>query len=52
MTSEADKARLKALVEQQLNMDDHGIYILGRREDYSHVAPSQIDIDEKLPRSE
>jgi ferritin len=31
------KEKLKELLNEQLNLDDHGSYIYGRREDYVHV---------------
>jgi hypothetical protein len=31
------KEKLKELLNEQLNLDDHGSYIYGRREDYVHI---------------
>ena len=37
------KEKLKELLNDQLNMDDHGSYIYGRREDYVHVQKEAYD---------
>ncbi len=47
MSNKKDQELLKSLIKQQFDMDDHGIYIYGRREDYTHVR-SSISIDEKI----
>ena len=47
MPDEKDKELLESLIKQQFDMDDHGIYIYGRREDYAHLR-SHISIDEKI----
>ena len=47
MADEKDREILESLIKQQFDMDDHGIYIYGRREDYVH-SRSHISIDEKI----
>lgn len=48
MVSERDKELLEALIQQQFDMDDHGIYVYGKREDYAHASKEHIFIDDKI----
>ena len=43
-----NKDLLEALIKQQFDMDDHGIYVYGKREDYAHTSKEHISIDEKI----
>lgn len=45
---QTDKERLEALIKKQFDMDDHGIYIYGLREDYTNTATEHIAIDDKI----
>ena len=42
------KEKLKELLNDQLNMDDHGPYIYGRREDYVHVQKEACEDNDLL----
>lgn len=46
---ETNKELLETLIKQQFDQDDHGIYIYGRREDYSHASQEHIKIKDKIP---
>jgi len=48
MTKKEDKELLESLIKQQFDMDDHGIYIYGLREDYATTAKEHIFIDNKI----
>lgn len=48
MSNKKEKELLEALIKQQFDLDDHGIYIHGRREDYAHTGKEHIYIDDKI----
>jgi hypothetical protein len=48
MTPKKDRELLEALIKQQFDMDDHGIYVYGKREDYATTSKEHIFIDDKI----